>query len=115
MAISVISIATNVPFYYKGTSNNSSQPNFKYIIDIFTGTTYINRIKIIPRTDGSVLIDPVKLLENNVYYNFELLKTNGIPNNGESYTLNFGEEYGELNHNNRIYSGLTSITFVNNF
>ena len=83
---------------YVVQSSNISQPNYKYICDIYAadGSTRLARIKRIPQPDGYGLFDLHRILENYLSYDIEA-STSGFTTNGKSYygyIVKFGEEYG---------------------
>jgi hypothetical protein len=83
---------------YVVSSSNASQPNYKYICDIYAvdGTTRLARIKRIPQPDGYGLFDLHRILENYVGFDINA-STSGIDTNTKSfygYVVKFGEEYG---------------------
>ena len=83
---------------YVVLSANESQPNYKYICDIYAadGATRLARIKRIPQPDGYGLFDLHRILENYVSFDIDA-STSGFASNGKSYygyIIKFGEEYG---------------------
>src|ERR1017187_1852309 len=83
---------------YVVQSSNISQPNYKYICDIYNadGSTRLARIKRIPQPDGYGLFDLHRILENYLGYDIDAA-TGGFTINGKSYygyIVKFGEEYG---------------------
>jgi len=83
---------------YVVESTNESQPNYKYICDIYAadGATRLARIKRIPQPDGYGLFDLHRILENYVSFDIDA-STIGFASNGKSYygyVVKFGEEYG---------------------
>jgi len=83
---------------YVVTSSNQSQPNYKYICDIYAadGTTRLARIKRIPQPDGYGMFDLHRILENYVHYDIDAATVNFEKNSasGYPYIVKFGEEYG---------------------
>jgi len=83
---------------YVVLSTNESQPNYKYICDIYAadGATRLARIKRIPQPDGYGLFDLHRILENYISYDIDA-STSDFTSNSKSYygyVIKFGEEYG---------------------
>ena len=107
------------PFYFNVNSIHTSQPNFKYVFDIFTGTTVTgipqSRIKLLPRPGGSAncIFSPARVLESYLSYDKNIQNiiaaTNSL-NHITPYTILFGEEYGLLSTGTTVYSGETSFS-----
>ena len=83
---------------YVVTSSNQSQPNYKYVCDIYAadGTTRLARIKRIPQPDGYGMFDLHRILENYVRYDIDAATVNfeKTGTSGYAYIVKFGEEYG---------------------
>jgi hypothetical protein len=102
------------PFYWNITSSNSSQPNFRFVVDIFTGSTastYVSRLRILPRPGGSAncIVSPARVLESFISYDINAYSAiGGIPTSNEilNYTLSFGEEYGATATGTTTYPNL---------
>src|ERR1035437_7710612 len=78
MAITLVTTPTHVtpvynPFYYDVTSTHTTQPNFKYVFDVYTGTTGTGtlqaRIKLLPRPGAAnCIFSPARILESFLSY-----------------------------------------------
>ena len=78
------------------TSDDTTQPNFKYLADIYIGTDII-RLKTFPNpTYGAGLFDVGRIVETYVKSDFDLVSrgftTN--PNSYKAYYIKFGQEFG---------------------
>lgn len=105
MAITLITIPQDVtaaynPIILTASSDNTAQPNFKFVIDIVfsypTGIT-TKRIKMSPRPDGFLLIDSHRIIENYCTFDFSVGDATDAldcPNSYIEYELRIGEEYG---------------------
>lgn len=89
------------PFYFTTSSSNTTQPNYKFLFDIYlnnSGSTNLGRIKLYPRPGTNTCIfSPARVLESNVSYDLTQSVT-GITSSTNDiiqYWLNFGEEYGD--------------------
>lgn len=104
------------PFYIVCTSNNSAQANFKFIFDVYTGstaTTYVSRYKLLARPIiGNCIFSPARTLESFVSYDLYPSTLGGINsvNIILKTTVQIGEEWGSLSSGTTIYSGLTQTT-----
>jgi hypothetical protein len=111
------------PFYYVVSSSNSSQPNFQYVFDVYTGHT-----GLVTSADSyvSVSIPPIPVSNNCEFSPAGFLKslisydknvqniTDGTLNKNiiKSFSIYFGEQYGNINTGITVYSGLTVATGV---
>lgn len=80
------------------SSDNTSQPNFKFIADIYINGTYVTRLKRPSHPDfPSCVFDPHRIVESFVTHDIALSSGDGFYKNSNSYCrfeLYFGEEYG---------------------
>jgi len=97
---------------YVVSSTNQSQPNYKYICDIYAadGTTRIARIKRIPQPDGYGMFDLHRILENYVSLDINATTFNFTTNAKSFYgfVIKFGEEYGPSTTGPVQYLGLVT-------
>ena len=99
---------------YVVVSTNETQPNYKYICDIYAadGTTRLARIKRIPQPDGFGMFDLHRILENYLSYDIDA-STAGFTSNSKSYygyVIKFGEEYGSAPSGPTQYLSLVTDT-----
>jgi len=99
---------------YVVVSTNETQPNYKYICDIYAadGSTRLARIKRIPQPDGYGLFDLHRILENYLSYDIDA-STAGFTSNSKSfygYVIKFGEEYGSGSSGPTQYLSLVTDT-----
>jgi hypothetical protein len=122
MAISYISTPQAImpvynSIYYVVSSNNVAQPNFKYVFNLFSGSsatgTAMSTIKLLPRpNDNTAIYNPARMLESLLSYdkNIQNITAPTISlNHYINYTVDFGEEYGPLS-GITTYTGLTDWT-----
>ena len=88
-------------------SNNTAQPNFEYICDVYVnaGSTYIARLKRFPDADGYGDFDLSRVLSDYVSVTLADSGDNGFNlhrNHYVNYVLKFGEIY-----NGTTYTNLT--------
>jgi hypothetical protein len=88
-------------------SNNTAQPNFEYICDVYVnaGSTYIARLKRFPDSDGYGDFDLSRVLSDYVSVTLADSSDNGFNlhrNHYVNYVLKFGEIY-----NGTTYTNLT--------
>ena len=88
-------------------SNNTAQPNFEYICDVYVnaGSTYIARLKRFPDADGYGDFDLSRVLSDYVSVTLADSSDNGFNlhrNHYVNYVLKFGEIY-----NGTTYTNLT--------
>ncbi len=93
-----ITMAHN-PVEYVVSSNNTAQPNFKYIADLSwtSGTTSVRYIQGADPTNGRCRFDLSSVLRNVVTYDPPINATNDFYDCTNSYstlTVKFGEQYG---------------------
>lgn len=107
---SVLTPAYNDAIYIL-SSNNTSQDNFKYVVDIYVGGVKVDRMLIPPHpTHLTGLANVAPLLESRVTKDI-LIGDDRILENTSSnveYTLKFGEAYGTTG--TTIYADLTVLT-----
>lgn len=109
-----------VPVYNQNwltvSSTKSSQPNFEYIFDIYTGATigssYLSRIKMQPYPDGSgyVYFSPFRVLESYLSFDKGIQSiTTGTASQDHitPYLISIGEAYGSTLTGQTIYSAQT--------
>lgn len=98
--------------YYFCSSTNTTQPNFKFIFDLYTGstaTTSVARVKMFPKpTTTSTDYSPARVLESYVSYDLLQNIIGVVPQSGclVQYYVMFGEEYGASATGTTIYPNL---------
>lgn len=100
------------PVEFNISSTNSSQPNFKYIVDLYDSTAVLQtRIKLNKDIDNTATVDVSRLLNSLLAANIVKFGDGETecPKLTESgvvqYSIDFGEEYGSTPV---IYSSLTN-------
>lgn len=100
------------PVEFNISSTNSSQPNFKYIVDLYDSTAVLQtRIKLNKDIDNTATVDVGRLLNSLLAANIVTFGDGETecPKLTESgvvqYSIDFGEEYGSTPV---IYSSLTN-------
>jgi hypothetical protein len=92
-----------------------TNPNFKFIADVFQNTTRIARLKapIYPNSTNKGVFNISRLIENFVTFDWDIDDTSasGCPNSYLSYKVNFGYEYSTGSTSPIIeVSGATNVT-----
>ncbi|HWY35516.1 MAG TPA: hypothetical protein VNX68_12795 [Nitrosopumilaceae archaeon] len=105
------------PFYWNVISSNVGQPNFRYVVDIYTGataSTYVSRLRILPRPVTTTCVtSPARVLESYISYDRGVYSNiGGTPTQNEilQYTIEFGEEYGSTTTGTTTYANLNVAT-----
>jgi len=104
MAVTIVNtpsdyVPVNNNVIWTGTSTNSAQPQFKYLVDIVIGATTVYRYKIKPEPGavGLLAVDVSRTLRNYLSKDlYPLTDTNGIRRASNSYLeydIEIGEEY----------------------
>ncbi len=118
MAITISSTPSLVmpvynPMYFDVTSSNITQPNFKYLFDIYDFTGFLTQIQLLPRpVTSNAIFSPARVLESTVSYDMNIqniIQGSASTNNFNVYSIQFGEEYGPLSAVTQ-YTGLTAVT-----
>ncbi len=107
---SLVQPVYNTAYMYVG-STNVSQPNFKYVFDVYAGSVvnnlgYQGRYKLLPRPGTNCLFSANRVLESLFSMDKPQNANNCIPNTNslKYYSVYFGEEYGT---NPVVISGVT--------
>lgn len=92
-----------------------SNPNFKYICDVYNNSTLLARLKapIYPNSTNKGVFNISRLIENFVTYDWDINDANvsGCPNSYYGYMAKFGYEYSTGTTSPIITaSGLTNVT-----
>ena len=104
MAVTIVNtpsdyVPVNNNVIWTGTSTNSAQPQFKYLVDIVIGATTVYRYKIKPEPGavGLLVVDVSRTLRNYLSKNlYPLTSIAGIEKGTQSYLeydIEIGEEY----------------------
>lgn len=100
------------PIYFEVSSNNTTQPNFQYVFQLYTGATLISTVNLLPRPNTAwCLFNPSRILQSYVGYDLGYQTITGMTstsNNVVPFTVQFGESYGLLSTGTTVYSGLAS-------
>jgi hypothetical protein len=86
------------PLVYMFNSNNTNQTGFRYVVDVYSGTssTKIYEGRVAPRpTDGWGYIDVSKIVADYITWDVDLTSSTNIHANDSyfNYTVKIGEEY----------------------
>ena len=106
------------PIYFNADSIRKTNTNYKYVFDLYTGTTingtYQSRIKLLPRpVDGTALYNPSRILESRLSYDKPIQNITACTasvHHLTTYNVQLGEEYGSILTGSTIYTGLTSFS-----
>lgn len=117
MAITIISDPNIIqtaynPLYYVVSSNNTAQPNFQYVFNLYSGLTAtgtpLSTVNLLPRPDGTCIYNPARTIESYVGTDKDMQKIVAVtPSkyNFISFTVDMGEFYTGTTH-----TGLQTIT-----
>jgi len=83
------------PIVYKFSSTSYNQSGYRYIFDVYNGSSKIANFKVMPSIDGTGYIDISKVLSNFVDVDFNPLSytTANATNSYINYTIKIGEEW----------------------
>ncbi len=121
MAITVVtspSLVSNVrnPFWYTFSSTNSTLANFKFVIDVFTGSTASTKVfrdRQSPKPSTSrVDFSPNGILRDYVYPEmyYQITASTASTSTLLNYSVQVSEEYGAGASGTTIYGPLTTVT-----
>jgi hypothetical protein len=103
------------PMWYKVSSTLYTENNFRYVFDTYVTnitantTTKIHRSKLFPRSDGTGLYSPSRILENYVTYDFDFFGFGFQPaiQSITGFNVKVGEEY-DLSGSTYSFSSTTN-------
>lgn len=97
------------------SSDNTSQPNFKFVCDIYIDSTLIKRMTRPAHPDfNSARFDTHRIIESFVTHDINLTATDGVYKNENSFVefqCKFGEEYGLDSSGVTVYDDLATSSF----
>lgn len=113
------------PVYFKISSSNYAQPDFKYVADVYSGSgQLLASLKYQPQQAGSqpIDIDVSRMLQELVAANYCKLNAAATPDivltgSGllSAYSVQFGEQYGGVMYANQVsFSGYVYNAVLNN-
>jgi len=82
--------------YYKISSTNVAQTNFKFVVKIYNGATLLTTIKLLPDSSGYGYYNPTSFINN--YLTSDISTSTALttcPNSMKTISFNFSEEYGD--------------------
>jgi disulfide oxidoreductase YuzD len=104
---------TQTHLLYAVSSDNVSQPQFQYVMDIVSGSTRMTRVKQYPNPAGTAIYDVAKILDDYLEYPTDIFNTSSTQGYGSSlqtFSVRFGEEYGAtISSDVFIYDGSGSV------
>jgi hypothetical protein len=112
MAITINSFPGNystmhAPLWFVVSSTNTSQPNFKYVFDVYVNGTLVARVKSFPQpssTKGIFNAAPIVRNYWNSYFKPNISSYSAFPYTGSDiyvdYEVKFGEEYNATTYTN---------------
>lgn len=115
MAITVDYSPTGVqpvyqPFFFQVQSSNYTQPQFRFVFDVYRNGSLIERVKALPRPGvNTYIFSPASILES--YLSYDLYSYSNDPsqtNCTAHYEVKFGEEYGATTAAPVVYPNLAS-------
>jgi hypothetical protein len=118
MAITIINEptspnASNTRLVYSISSTNTSQPQFQYITDIYSGSTQLTRLYSYANPAGSGIIDIGRILDDNLEYDNDWKTSTSVAadDSFREFTIEFGESYGtSVSSSVSIFPDLTTTT-----
>jgi hypothetical protein len=97
------------PFFFQVQSSNYTQPQFRFIFDVYKDGVLSERIKMLPRPGTNIAqFSPARILESYLSYDnpyqvsINQLQTNLMCH----YTVKYGEEYGAITAAPVVYPNL---------
>lgn len=102
MAITLITVPNDVTAAYNPltvtcSSDNTAQPNFKYIFQVVVDSVTLPSVKLSPRPNGYAVFDAHRIVENYLSSNFnvgEATDAYACPQSSVDIEIKVGEEYG---------------------
>lgn len=105
------------PFYYVVSSSNSTQPNFKFIFDVYdsmnTGSTYVSRLPLPARPNtNNCIFSPARVLESYISYDLpnNIVISASSTNCFSPIMVRVGEQYGSSTTGVTNYPNLKTYT-----
>jgi hypothetical protein len=99
------------PFYYSVTSSNYTQPQFRFVFDVYKDGVFVERIKTLPKigTNGANF-SPARILESYLSYDnpYAASSIQTQTNMLCQYQINYGEEYGPISAAPVLYPNLAN-------
>ena len=98
--------------WFVASSSNSSEPNFKYVFDVYISSTLVARVKLFPDpVEDSAAFNAASIVRNYWLSYFKPNSTQTAFNyDGNdiyvAYTIKYGEEY-----NGTLYTNLTTVNY----
>lgn len=97
-------------------STNKNQTNFKYIFKVYVNGTYIGKsFKVAPDSvHGFGLFDAKRIIGTYVTYDLDLSVVGATrnSNNNDYYSIQYGEEYGDLSSGVTSYNNLAESSTI---
>lgn len=96
--------------WHIATSDNSGQVDFKYVYDVYNGSTQLIRVKLFPESNGKGYFNASQVVRNEITYGwFE-----PVANDGKSF-INQPSTSGEiaLTYNIRVGEDFSGVTTLN--
>jgi len=103
MAITILQAPTDynvtgTPLVYTLSSSNQTQPQFRYITDIYEqgSSTMLTRLVSNKNLSGNTNVNVSSILDDYLSYDYNWKNTvaQGWTNNSKNFTIEFGEQYG---------------------
>lgn len=98
------------PIYFQVQSSNYTQPQFRFIFDVYRNGSLIDRVKMLPRPGvNTQIFSPAAILESYLSYDISNFSNDCSQDNCiAQYQVRFGEEYGAVSAPPIIYTNLAS-------
>ncbi len=98
------------PFFFQVTSSQYTQPQFRFVFDVYKDGVFKQRVKMLPQPATAIAqFSPARILES--YLSYDLTLSNSLPvqtNSIAQYQIQYGEEYGPITAAPVLYTNLNS-------
>ena len=98
---------------YAVSSNEYTQPQFQYVMDIVSGSTILSRVRQYPNPSGDAIFDPARIIADYLEYpNHEFTGSSPVENflQVQQFQVKFGEEFGSsISGSTNIYTGTGAV------
>lgn len=98
------------PFFFQVQSSNYTQPQFRFIFDVYKNGSFVERVKMPSKPGTNIAIfSPARILENYLSYDIYNFSNDASQDNCVAqYQVQFGEEYGAVTAPPVVYANLNS-------
>lgn len=98
------------PFFFQVQSSNYTQPQFRFVFDVYRNGSFVQRVRQLPKPGTNVAIfSPARILESYLSYDLYSYSNDCSQDNCiTQYQVRFGEEYGPTTAAPVVYANLAN-------